>query len=143
MKHLTTTVALGLGSNIGDRTTFLRQAVAAIRSDHILKHVRCSSLYQSEALLKADAPDAWNQPFLNMAIVGETSLPPEALLTALQRIEQALGKRKRGIWAPREIDIDILLYGKERIALPHLTVPHPGVPDRAFVLVPLAEIARD
>lgn len=95
-----------------------------------------SRLYETQPFGVQDQP-----PFLNLAVRGLTDLTPRELLTALKRIETDIGRRPTFRWGPRVVDIDILLYGQERIETDLLTVPHASMVDRAFVLVPLAEIA--
>ena len=95
-----------------------------------------SSLYETAAVGVTDQPD-----FLNAVAEVHTTLSATALLDALLNLENLLGRVRTFRWGPRVIDLDLLLYGKEQITLPHLTVPHPRLRERAFVLVPLAEIA--
>ena len=103
-----------------------------------MKLIRVSSLYETAAVGVTDQPD-----FLNAAAEVRTSLPAAALLSAFLNLENLLGRVRTFRWGPRVIDLDLLLYGDEQIALPTLTVPHPRLRERAFVLVPLAEIAPD
>ena len=91
-------------------------------------------------MLPDDAPPEWNAPFLNLVAECRTDDPPDALLDRLKAIERELGRGDRGRWAPREIDLDILLWGNEQIATERLRVPHPGITERAFVLTPLAAL---
>lgn len=100
--------------------------------------VRVSSLYETAAVGVTDQPD-----FLNAVAEVETSLTAVDLLGALLNLENLLGRKRTIRWGPRVIDLDLLLYGDAQIALPELTVPHPRLRERAFVLVPLAEIAPD
>ncbi len=79
--------------------------------------------------------------FLNTAATGATSLPPERILAAAKDLERAAGRRPGPRYGPRPLDVDLLLYGERTSSFPHLTLPHPGLPGRRFVLVPLAEIA--
>ncbi len=138
-------VALGLGGNVGNRARILRQAVALLTTEAtpMLTAPRLSSVYESAAMLDAGAPPEWNHPFLNMVLVGETLLSPPALLSEIKRIEHKLGRQPRGHWAPREIDIDILAYGEEVLHTPAMTVPHVGLLERSFTLLPLAELWPD
>ena len=129
------TVYLGLGSNLGEREDLLHRALGALglAGVTILRH---SSIYETAPMMVVDQP--W---FLNMAAEAETDLFPLQLLQAIKGVERALG-RKRGVpKGPRVIDIDILLYGKFVIETPELTVPHPGIAERRFVLEPLAELS--
>ena len=127
-------VFLGLGANLGDRRATLRAAVLRLRE--VVSELRVSSLYESKAWGVTDQP-----PFLNAVARGETALTPLALLDAIQEIEHDLGRVRKQHWGPRAIDIDILLYGTERIDQPRLVVPHPYMTQRSFVLRPLADLA--
>ena len=127
-------VVLGLGGNIGDRRANMRAAVKRIR--RVIEDVRVSSLYESAAWGVTDQP-----AFLNAVARGRTDLRPLALLDATQSIENDLGRIREQRWGPRVIDIDILLYGSELIDVPRLTVPHPYLSQRGFVLRPLADLA--
>lgn len=129
-------VVLGLGTNIGDRLTNLRRAVQCLRSAVDVEML--SSVYESEPVGYRDQP--W---FLNAVCAGGTSLEPEALLATVKRIECDLGRQPSRRFGPRVIDIDILLYDDQVIKTPALEVPHPRLTERAFVLVPLAEILPD
>ena len=129
-----TNVFLGIGGNLGERRVMLRAAVAEIRG--VLDNVRVSSLYETAAWGVTDQP-----AFLNAVVRGRSSLPPLELLDALQRIENELGRVRGRRWGARLIDIDILLYGAEVIDEPRLTVPHPYMTQRGFVLRPLADLA--
>jgi 2-amino-4-hydroxy-6-hydroxymethyldihydropteridine diphosphokinase/dihydropteroate synthase len=130
---------LGLGSNLGDRRGHLARALELLPSVGIQVQ-RVSPVVESPAMLPLDAPSNWNQPFFNLvAHCRTTATPPEAL-DGLKQIEQALGRTDRGRWAPRPIDLDILLWGRETIATERLRVPHPGITERAFVLTPLAAL---
>ncbi len=100
--------------------------------------MRVSSLYETAAVGVTDQAD-----FLNAVAEAATSLSAAALLSALLNIENLLGRTRTYRWGPRVIDLDLLLYGEQQIALPELTVPHPRLRERAFVLVPLAEIAPE
>jgi len=128
-----TRVAIALGSNLGDRLGNLRAAIAALEAAGIAV-VRRSFAWETPPV-PADQPS-----FLNAAVLAETSLPPAALLAELKAIEHALGRRPGRRWGPRPIDLDILFYGDLRLEAPELTIPHPRIAERAFVLAPLAEI---
>lgn len=131
------TAYLSLGSNLGDRLANLRAAIAALRSPE-LNVARLSSVYETEP------QDLKAQPwFLNLVAEIETAVFPRALLGRMQRIELDLGRRRGVAKGPRPIDIDILLYGKFVIDMPGLTVPHPRLAERRFVLEPLAELAPE
>lgn len=133
-------VVLGLGSNTGNRLGYLSEAVNVIRRT-ILTATTLSPIYESEALLKENAPDAWNKPFLNMVVIGQTHFLPEQLLKGIKCIEKTIGRKNRGKWAPREIDIDIIAYNNQVIDSPTLTIPHKELLSRCFVVRPFADIA--
>lgn len=129
---------LALGSNIGDKTGHIRRAVAAIAALPGTRVTARSALYRTPPWGKTDQD--W---FANAAIAVETTLGPEALLEACLAIEAELGRVRRERWGPRVIDIDLLTHGETRISTDRLTLPHPAMAERAFVLVPLGEIAPD
>jgi 2-amino-4-hydroxy-6-hydroxymethyldihydropteridine diphosphokinase len=128
------TVYLALGSNLGDRQQNITKAVSLLAPEVAAK--RLSSFYQTQ-------PEGFReQPlFLNAVLKGRTVLSPQELLSRTQKVEVALGRHSSFRNAPRPIDIDILLYGDRMIDSPYLEIPHPGMSERAFVLVPLAEVA--
>lgn len=129
---------IGMGSNLGDRLCHLRSALGLLRSRADLGVTRCSRVYQTRAWGLADQPD-----FLNAVVEVTTSLPPHDLLRVCLDIERALGRVRSVRWGPRTIDLDVLLYGQERISSDDLTVPHPSLERRVFVLAPLAELAPE
>lgn len=126
---------IGLGANLGDPPAALRHAVDRIAALPGVRVLRQSSMYRT-APVGAVGPD-----YLNAVIEVETALSAHELLAALQGIENAAGRERPYLNAPRTLDLDLLLYGDEQIATAALTVPHPRMSERAFVLVPLAEIA--
>lgn len=134
---------IGLGSNVGRRSYFLRAARGLLAGTEGITVVRCSGVVQTQAMLPDDAPDVWDRAFLNQVVEIRTALSPEALLEALKACEVALGRQVRGRWGPREIDCDLLLYGDEIYHSAQLHVPHIGIAERDFVLVPLAELVPD
>ncbi len=129
-------VAIALGSNLGDRLANLRFGVRRLRK--ILEDVRFSGVYETEPQGLEDQP-----LFLNACCTGRTRLSVRQLLAELQDTERAAGRRRSVRNGPRELDLDILLYGELVIDDARLVVPHPRLGKRAFVLVPLAEIAAD
>lgn len=133
-----TTAYLGLGSNLGDRHANLAAALEALDWGDT-KVVARSSIYETEPV-GGPAGQPW---FLNQVVAVETSLEPRALWERCSAVEAALGRAREGEerWGPRVIDVDVLLYGTERIGEPDLEIPHPRMHERAFVLVPLVEIA--
>lgn len=128
------TLSLSLGSNLGDREDNLRRALSLLRAE--VRVVEVSSLYETAPVGVTGQP-----AFLNLAAVAETVRDPLDLLRAVKRIEQEVGRRPTFRWGPRVVDIDILLYGDGVLETPELTIPHGEMAGRAFVLVPLAEIA--
>jgi len=129
------TAYVGIGANLGDAAGALRTAFDALARLPATSLVQRSCVYRS-APVGTDGPD-----YLNAVAALATRLAPLDLLAALQAIENAAGRTRPWRWAPRTLDLDLLLYGQERIDLPTLTVPHPRMQERAFVLLPLAEIA--
>jgi 2-amino-4-hydroxy-6-hydroxymethyldihydropteridine diphosphokinase len=127
-------VYLGLGTNLGDRRQNLRDALAALPDS--VRVLRVSRVYETAPWGYLDQPN-----FLNQVAEVETALSPLELLGEVKRIEQRLGRKQTFRYGPRQIDIDILLYGRQVITAPGLEVPHPRLAERAFVLVPLAELA--
>lgn len=121
---------VGLGANLGDREATIRAALAELPG-----LVAVSELRETEPVGVVDQP-----PFLNGAAALETELSARELLDALLAIERELGRERRERWGPRTIDLDLLLYGEERIDEPGLTVPHPRLHERRFALEPLADL---
>ena len=130
------TVYLSLGSNLGDRESNLRTAIDKL--SELGEVVAVSSFYETEPVDVAAQP--W---FLNCAVAVRTELMPKLFLAKMQAIEQQLGRRRTQPKGPRTIDLDILLFNNSVIAAPQLTVPHPAMHQRRFVLEPLAEIAPE
>lgn len=130
--------SVGLGSNLDDPIAQIRRACAALANLPESRLLATSSLYRTPPMGPPDQPD-----YVNAAALLETRLAPLALLDALQAIEAAQGRVRAERWGPRTLDLDLLLYGEARIETPRLTVPHPGLPERDFVLVPLREVAGD
>lgn len=130
---------LSLGSNIGDREHFIRTAIQLLdQSRDQLQVVQLSSFYETEPVGLTEQAS-----FLNIAAKGYTAFTPEELLKHTQNIEEQLGRTREVRWGPRVIDIDILLYNNIRMNTEQLVIPHPRMTERAFVLVPLAEIEPD
>lgn len=130
-------VFLSLGSNMGERRANLRTAATLIEKE-IGKIVKSSHLYETQAWGKTD-----QDPFLNQVVMANTTLEPRDLLEAITRIEREMGRQRKEKWGPRIIDVDILFYGKRVIRDKGLEIPHPELHERAFVLVPMMEIAPD
>ncbi len=126
---------VALGSNLGDRLATLGSARA--RLSDFGRELGCSSIYETP-------PVGPPQPnYLNAVVLLETALTPERLLETLLAIERAHGRERRERWGPRTLDLDLVAMGDERRQTPTLTLPHPEAHRRAFVLVPLAEVAPD
>ena len=131
-------VFLSLGSNLGDRESNIRTALEMIAAEPGVRVMRVSSLYDTAPIGMSEQPD-----FINAVALLETELPPVELLRGLQSIEAKMGRVRNIRLGPRVIDLDILLYGEESVDTDVLTIPHPRMMTRAFVMAPLAEIAPD
>ena len=130
---------IGLGSNLENPAQQIQDAVFAIKSIEKSEIKTLSSLYYSRPIGPKDQPD-----YMNAVLELQTSLTPELLLNQLQAIENDAGRvRKDNRWGPRILDLDIILFGDQTINTDHLTIPHYGMKEREFVLLPLAEIAPD
>ena len=132
------TVFLSIGSNLGDREKNLAFAYNNLK--RILKNIHSSSLFKTEPMYNTDQPE-----FLNAVFSGECDIGPYELLDYIHTLEDKAGRdrAKSGWKGPRPLDIDILLYGDTVSGDPVLTLPHPGMKERGFVLIPIAEIAPD
>jgi 2-amino-4-hydroxy-6-hydroxymethyldihydropteridine diphosphokinase len=127
---------IGLGSNLGDREAYLRRALDLLRADPSIELLAVSSFRETDPVGFLDQPR-----FLNAAAALETELAARALLERLLAVEQVLGRRRDGPrFGPRTIDLDLLLHGEEVVKEPGLTVPHPRLAERRFVLEPLHEL---
>lgn len=126
---------LSLGSNMGKREDYLRQALSALEATGQIKITNFSSIYETEPVGYTDQAD-----FLNMAIEIATSYSANDLLDECLQIEKTLGRKRILHWGPRTVDIDVILYNQNQINTENLIVPHPRMHVRAFVLVPLAEM---
>jgi 2-amino-4-hydroxy-6-hydroxymethyldihydropteridine diphosphokinase len=131
-------VFLGLGSNEGDRQALLEAAIESLEALADTSVVKVSKVIETEPWGETDQPN-----FLNAVAEIRTGLEPEDLLAALKGIETDLGRKVSYRWGPRAIDIDIILYGRREVDLPHLTIPHRHARERDFVLTPLREIAPE
>ncbi len=129
---------IGLGANLGDAASTVESAISRLAAADDITLVARSPLYRTPAWGVTDQPD-----FINAVAGVDTTLPAEALLSLLLSIERDAGRDRAAErrWGPRALDLDLLLYGDRRIDSPGLRVPHPHLHERAFVLVPLAEIA--
>lgn len=130
---------LGLGSNLGNRQQLLSAARAALAAEEGVQVTGASALYQT-----APVGGPPGQPdFLNAVLQLETVLSPQQLLDRCLALEAGFGRQRQELWGPRTLDIDLLDYGGEELSEPGLSLPHPRLQQRAFVLVPLAELAPD
>lgn len=129
-------IFLGLGSNLDNPKRQLERAIEALHSHPEISAVMSSSFYGSKPLGPQDQPD-----FVNAVLQVSTSLSPQALLKVTQNIEATLGRVKKRHWGERLIDVDILVYGSQVIDEDNLQIPHPQIPNRDFVLLPIQEIS--
>jgi 2-amino-4-hydroxy-6-hydroxymethyldihydropteridine diphosphokinase len=136
---LAATAFIGLGANLGDRGANIHAALARLRKSDGIAVGAVSSLLENPAV----GGPAGSPPFLNAVARIETTLPPRILLHQLLAIEADLGRARLRRWEPRVIDLDLLLYGNRIVDEPGLTLPHPRLHVRRFVLLPLAEISPD
>ena len=132
-------IAIGLGSNLREPVLQLHAALETLGNDADLKLLKISSFYQSKALTLQDA--APQHDYINAAAMLETALSADELLHKLNAIEASQGRERNEKWAARTLDLDILLYGDQRIQSDRLTIPHSQIPLRNFVIHPLYEIA--
>ncbi|WP_068621772.1 2-amino-4-hydroxy-6-hydroxymethyldihydropteridine diphosphokinase [Paenibacillus tuaregi] len=126
---------IALGANLGDREATLLEAIHRLNRHPEITILRCSSLYETDPVGYVDQPN-----FINMALALQTTLEPERLLTVMLQIELDLGRERHIHWGPRTVDLDLLWMEGRTLDTPRLTLPHPRMHERAFVLVPLAEI---
>ncbi|WP_431802023.1 2-amino-4-hydroxy-6-hydroxymethyldihydropteridine diphosphokinase [Halobacillus andaensis] len=126
---------IALGSNLQEREQFLTEAIDLIKGHEQINLKNTSSIYETEPVGYTD-----QNCFLNAVIEVDTSLEPLVLLDYCQQIEEELGRKRVIKWGPRTIDLDILLYNQENMKDERLTIPHPHMHERAFVMVPLAEL---
>lgn len=130
------TAFLSLGSNLGDRLANLKRAIEKIEEPSQIMVTKVSPVYETEPVGREN--QGW---FLNLVLQVETSLEPFALLERLSSIEDQMGRKREKRWDSRNIDLDILLYDTRMVDSERLTIPHPRMHERRFVLVPLAQIA--
>ncbi|MCX7926059.1 MAG: 2-amino-4-hydroxy-6-hydroxymethyldihydropteridine diphosphokinase [Fimbriimonadales bacterium] len=132
-------VYLSLGSNLGDRLANLREGVRRLQA-HGVFPLQVSQVYETVPV--GETPDP--RLYLNLGVWAETELTPQALLDAVKAVEAELGRTfDEGRWMPRTLDVDIILYDDLTLETPSLTIPHPRMRERAFVLIPLAEMTPD
>ena len=130
-----TTAFVGIGSNLGDRETNLGQAIELLSAEDGIEVVAVSEIRETDPVGPVE-----QGPFLNGAVKVDTSLGPRELLDRLLSVENRLGRVRSERWGPRTIDLDLLLYGGERVDEPGLTVPHPRLHERRFALEPLLDL---
>jgi 2-amino-4-hydroxy-6-hydroxymethyldihydropteridine diphosphokinase len=130
-------VFIALGSNLGDRFQYLKNAILDLKASPEIQLVDISSVYETDPVGYED-----QSAFLNMVVKIRTSLSPSSLLKFLQEIEKKHGRKRDIRWGPRTLDLDILLYNQENIEAEHLKIPHPRMTERAFVMIPLVEVDR-
>lgn len=131
-------VYIGLGSNLDNPMAQLDRAIDTLQKHDDVKNLRVSSIYGSKPVGPQDQPD-----YVNAVASFQTDLSPLALLDLLQSIEEEQRRVRERHWGPRTLDLDLLLYGQETIQLPRLTVPHPYMLERGFVIKPLSDLAPD
>lgn len=129
---------LGLGSNLGNREKNIKNAISRLSSDPDLHIMKSSSLIETKPYGNIDQPD-----FINTVIEIDTDITAEDLLSKCLTVENELGRKRNEKWGPRTIDIDILFYGETTVNLEQLTIPHPDLHNRRFVLQSLNEICPD
>jgi len=132
------TAFLGLGSNLGDRLQLLKDAVNRLHNQAGIEVTDVSDVYETDPVGYTDQPS-----FLNIVCRVRTSLTPQELLEVSLGIERELGRERKIRWGPRTIDIDVLLYDDRIIETPALTIPHPRIMERAFVLIPLFDVLSE
>lgn len=129
---------LGLGSNLGDRLAHLQSAVDGLAATEGVTVVAASAVYETSPVGGPAQPD-----YLNAVVAVDTDRSPRFLLDVAQRLEAAAERVRAERWGPRTLDVDVLLVGEEEVHEPDLEVPHPRLRERAFVLVPLADVDAD
>jgi 2-amino-4-hydroxy-6-hydroxymethyldihydropteridine diphosphokinase len=131
-------VLIGFGSNLGDSVQICLAAIERLRSHPQIRVIETSSFYRTRPQMVADQP--W---FINGVVLCETDLSPEDLLDTIQKIERGFGRSRDIRWGPRTLDLDLLAFGDYQINLSSLTIPHPRLHERRFVLIPLMEVAPE
>ncbi|OCA88442.1 2-amino-4-hydroxy-6-hydroxymethyldihydropteridine diphosphokinase [Bacillus sp. FJAT-27986] len=131
-------VYIGLGTNVGDRESNLKDAISELAAVPEIEIISLSSIYETNPVGYLE-----QGKFLNMVVCINTTFDAQTLLVTCMKIEQNLGRKREIRWGPRTIDLDILLYNQENIVTKNLIVPHPRMLDRAFVVIPLVEIDKD
>lgn len=131
-------IALGLGSNLGNRQNNLNNAITKL--SNILDNITVSSILNNKAMLLPGSPKEWDVDFLNCVITAKCDMEPKQLLQEIKKIEQKMGRITKEKWEPRLIDIDILLYNDLYLKTKNLTIPHAGLLERNFAIGLLAEV---
>ena len=131
-------ILIGLGSNIGEREQNLQQALGLLETDGAVRIEKVSSIYETAPFGVRDQDD-----FLNMVVAVDTELSPEMLLQKCLGVENAMGRVRPRHWGPRIIDLDLLFYDAVQMQTKNLTLPHPGIGQRAFVLIPMRDVVMD
>lgn len=126
------------GSNQGNRAALLQSAIDALESYIPVEDLQCSAVFETAAWGLEEQP-----AFLNQAISFISDVCPRDLLTEVRRIESELGRQRIEVWGPRTLDLDILFFGNQIIEYPDLTIPHPRIQERRFVLAPMADLAPE
>lgn len=126
-------VCIGIGTNKGLRAYNIKMVVEKLST--LLRRIKISGVYETEPYGFIEQPN-----FMNLVVCGETTIPPLELLNYLKRFEREIGRSPEKRWGPREIDLDILLYGEMRLNTPSLSIPHPDMCNRPFVIIPLIEV---
>lgn len=129
---------IALGANLGDREAKLMEALELLNSQPGISVLRCSNIYETDPVGYVDQP-----MFLNMTAAVATTLEPHSFLAEMQEIERRLGRTRHIHWGPRTVDLDLLWMGGKRLDTPDLVLPHPRMQERAFVLLPLADIVPE
>ena len=129
---------IAVGSNIGERFDYISSAVMLVHRHEKVEVVNTSSIYETDPIGYTD-----QEPFLNLVIKVKTELKAQELLETIHDIEGMLGRKREIRWGPRTLDLDILLYNQDNIESETLTIPHPRMQERAFVMIPLLEISKD
>lgn len=132
------TAYLALGSNLGDRLANLRRALRLLEQKEDVLVLQAGRIYENRAIGMGEA-----DPFYNTVVEVKTALDPQALLARCLEVEDVLGRVRTGVWVPRTLDLDVLLYDSLQIETPVLTLPHPSMLERDFVMLPLADVAPD
>lgn len=132
-------VCISFGSNIGNREDYIKEAISLINSSGLISEIKISRMLNTKALLKKGSPKSWDMDFLNCVLVGSTDFGAHALYNELYKIEYVVGGHKMS-WAPRKLDIDILLYGDLCVSTSKLTIPHSELLKREFLVELISEV---